>query len=226
MLFIYILLILLFILLAVLIIPFKYRFKGEKLGGTVLEGSLAWLFGGIRLRFAYSTGNGFNAVISLLCFRITLDKSRKKSKPKDTDKDKDSKRKKREKPGYSYFTEDVLKKGLNCALRTLNHCKPRQLRVQAKVGFDDPMYTGLLYGINGAGFAILDKYNIRVKPAFEDEGLEGSFLIGGSIRIGYLLLVAIEFVLTKPFRSILLKNNKIKIKRRIKTWRISVSTKA
>jgi hypothetical protein len=102
----------------------------------------------------------------------------------------------------------------------LNHCKPSQFRINAKVGFEDPMYTGLLCGIKNTSYAILDKYQIRLQTTFEDEVLEGNFIIGGRVQIFYLILVALEFVLTKPFRSILFKNIKIKIKRRLKRWRI------
>ncbi len=222
------LLIILFIVLsAVLIIPFKYYFTGERFENTIIEGTASWLFGGAKMKFNYSTENGFITRVNILCFKIKLDSSKKPdAKDKKDNESKNKDKEKNEKPAYSYFTKEVLKKGLECILKVLNHCKPRQFQLQAKVGFDDPMYTGLLYGIIGAGFAILNKNNINLQPTFEEEGLEGNFIIGGSIRIGYLLLVAIGFVLTKPFRSILLKNSKLKIKRRLKTWRISIATKA
>jgi hypothetical protein len=229
MIFLYILLTLLIVLFivisTVLIIPFKYYFVGEKFESTMLEGTVSWLFGGVKMRFSYLTGKGFNTRLNLLGFKLNPNNN-KKSATKAENKEEDDITKKKDKPAYSYFTQEVLKKGLECILKLLNHCKPSQFQLQAKVGIDDPMYIGLLYGIKGTGFAILDKYNINLQPTFEDEVLEGSFLQGGSIRIGYLLLVAIEFVFTKPFRSILLKNNKIKIKRRLKTWRFSIATKA
>ena len=220
------LLIVLFIVLsAVLIIPFKYYLDGEKFGSTMLEGTVSWLFGGIEMRFNYLTGKGYNTKLNLLGFKINPNSS-KNSSDEVEKKEEEVTKKKKEKPPYSYFTQEVLKRGLECILKLLNHCKPRQFHLQAKVGIDDPMYTGLLYGIKGAGFAILDKYNINLQPTFEDEVLEGSFIMGGSIRIGYLILVAIGFVFTKPFRSILFKNIKIKIKRRLRSWRTSIATKA
>lgn len=229
MIFLYILLTLLIVLFivlsAVLLIPFKYYLDGEKFGSTMVEGTVSWLFGGVEMRFNYLTGKGLNTKLNLLGFKINPN-SNKKSSDKVEKKEEETVKKKKEKPPYSYFTQEVLKKGLEGILKLLNHCKPRQFRLQAKVGIDDPMYTGLLYGIKGVGFAILDKYNINLQPTFEDEVLEGSFILGGSIRIGYLLLVTIEFVFTKPFRSILLKNIKLKIKRSLKTWRISIATKA
>ncbi len=229
MIFLYILLSLLIVffivLSAVLLIPFKYYLDGEKFGSTMFEGTVSWLFGGVEMRFNYLTEKGLNTKLNLFGLKINPN-SNKKSIDKAEKKEEEAIKKKKERQPWSYFTQDVLIKGLECILKLLNHCKPRQFHLQAKVGIDDPMYTGLLYGIKGAGFAILDKYNINLQPTFEDEVLEGSFVMGGSIRIGYLILVVIEFVLTKPFRSILFKNIKLKIKRRLKTWRISIATKA
>lgn len=225
----YILLVLFIILLAVLMIPFKYYSTGEKIESTLLEGTVSWLFGGLKMRFNYSSESGASMVMNLLCIEKKLDSSKKKPQSKQHDEDKwnNSKKKKSQKPAYSYITYEVILKGLQAVLKVLNHCKPKLFHLEAKVGFENPMYTGLLYGIKNAGFAILDKCHIQLQPTFDEEELKGSFIIGGSIQIFYLLLVAIEFVFTKPFRSILIKNIKIKIKRRLKKWRIvSISTKA
>jgi len=218
----YILLVLLIVLLAVMIIPFKYYFTGEKIESTLLQGSVSWLFGGLKMRFCYNSDSGYDMGINFLGIKKKLKNSKKKPSSNYTkeDKDYDGKKKNSDKLAYSYFTYEVLKKGLQLVLKVLNHCKPSQFHLEAKAGFDDPMYTGLLYGIQNAGFAILNKYHIHLEPTFEDEEMKGSFKIGGRIQIVYLLLVTVEFVLTKPFRSILLKNIKIKIKRRLKKWRI------
>lgn len=217
----YILLVLLIVLLAVLMIPFKYYFSGAKYDSTRLEGSVVWLFGGLKMRFNYISGSGYNLGMTFLGFKKKFDnkKSKSQSKPNKQEK-KDDYKKENNKPTYSYFTYEVIKKGLQTVLKMLNHCKPSQFYIETKVGFDDPMYTGLLCGIQNAGYAILDKYQIHLKTTFEDEVLEGNFIIGGSIQIFYLILVAVEFVITKPFRSILFKNIKVKIKRRLKRWRI------
>lgn len=219
------LIVLLVVLIAVLFIPFKYQFAGQKQEDIIAEGTASWLFGGIKMGFKYNTVDGIKAKFNILWFKIKLDSEKFDSKGKSKESDKNKDKEKKEKPSYSYFTKDVLKKALESILKVLNHCKPRQFQLQAKVGFDDPMYTGLLYGINGTGFAILDKFNINIQPTFEDEVLEGSFIIGGGIYIGYLLLVAMEFVFTKPFKSIMFKNIKFKIKRRLKKWQISTVTK-
>lgn len=223
----YILSVLLIIIIFVLLVPFKYYFSGDRYDKAELEGSVGWLFGGLKMKFNYSSDSGYNMGMNFLGFNKKSSNKNGKSKSSSNKKDKENSLNKEDnKPAYSYFTYEVIEQGLRIILKVLNHCKPRQFNIDAKVGFDDPMYTGLLYGIRGAGFAILDKYNIKLKPTFEEEDFKGSFIIGGSIQIFYLLLVVIEFMLTKPFRGILFKNIKIKIKRRLKKWRIiSISTK-
>ena len=223
----YILLVLVVFLLTILIIPYKYNVMGKKMDTTSFEGSVSWLFGGVRMRFNYNSENGTSMMMSLMGFRKKMDISKKMPRNKQSDEDKKNEiKKKRAKPAYSYFTYEVLEQGLQFILKALNYCKPRKFNVDAKIGFDDPMYTGLLCGIQNTGYAFLDKYHIHLQTVFEDEVVEGNFEIGGSIQIIYLLLVAIGFLFTKPFRSILFKNIKIKIKRRLKRWRIvSISMK-
>lgn len=223
----YILIILLIFLLAVLLIPFKYNFSGNKLENTILEGSVSWLFGGLKMKFKYHSEKGISMIMSFLGFKKKLDPSNEAlGKNKDMAQEHIEQKKKIEKPAYRYFTYEVLIKGLESIVKILNHCKPRQFNLNAQVGFDDPMYTGLLCAAQNAGFAILDKYDIHIQTMFEEEEVKGSFILGGSIQVFYLLLVAIGFVVTKPFRSLLIKNIKIKIKRRLKKWRIiSISTK-
>jgi len=222
----YIVLLLLAILLAVLLIPFKYTLAGEKSEDTVLEGAFSWLFGGLKFKFNYNSDNGICMTVGFLGFHKKLDKSVKKpGRKKNKNKDNNIKNKQK-KPAYSYFTYEILKKALQAVLKMLDHCRPGKLLLNIKGGFEDPMYTGLLYGIQNTGFAISDKYHIRIQLRFEEDELGGNLVIGGGIQFFYLLLVAIEFVLAKPFRSILVKNLKFKIKRRVKTWRtVSISAK-
>lgn len=217
---------LLILLLAIILfIPFKYYCAGEKFDSAVLQGYISWLFGGIKMKFNYCSDNGFTMIMNLFGMKKSIDNKDKSSQDRQTEKDKINKEKTK-KTAYSYLTKQVIEKGIQTVLKMLNHCKPGKLILNATIGFDDPMYTGLLCGLYSTGNAILDKYQIHLQTTFDDEVLEGNFVIGGRIQIFYLILVAIGFVIAKPFRSILLKNIKLKIKRRLKKWRIaSISVK-
>lgn len=212
------------ILLAILVIPFNYYCCGKKYDSALLEGRVSWLFGGIKIRFIYNSDTGYLVGMNIFGFKKNIDgtnserhhgaKEKHKGKRKRTGK-KDSK------PAYSYLTKEVITKGLQTVLKILEYCKPRKFHVEAVAGFDDPMYTGLLYGLQAAGSAVLDKYNIHLRAKFDVEELEGSFIIGGRIQLFYLILAAAEFLFARPFRSILFKNIKFKIKRRLRKWRIT-----
>lgn len=216
---------LLSLLLAVLVIPFNYSASGQKFEKTTASGQISWLFGGVRIGFDYTPENGLLMILNLLGFAKKIEN--KQPADQSVTAKKVQSEKKREKSPYSYLTYAVVKKALETIIKILNHCKPRKFHINVKIGFDDPIYTGFLYGIKYSGYAILNKYNINVHPTFDDEGVEGRFEIRGGMQIYYLILVGIAFVFTKPFRSIIVKNIRFKIKRRLKRWRvISISTKA
>lgn len=222
----YILLAIFAIVLAVLVIPFRYRIKGAKYDTTVVEGFGDWFFGAVKIDFGYNSGKGTSARFKL--FGIKKDfKTQQKQVDSISKKKVGQKRKNVNKPAYSYFKYEVFQQVMHAVLKVLNHYKPEKFYIDVKAGFEDPMFTGLLYAIKSIGFGVLDKGNIQIRTVFEDEVLEGSFLIGGGIQIFYLILVAMEFVFTRPFRSILFKNIKFNIKRRLKKWRvISILVKA
>lgn len=217
-LFIYILSILLAVLLVILLIPFQYYFTGEKMEKEWFKASVAWLFGGIRFNIYYNSGK-LSSNIRILGIHKSIEKGPgKKDTDKNKDKEQENGKKSKNKNPYSYLNYEVMEKGFQCILKLLNHCKPRRFVLKARAGFEDPMYTGLLCGIQGVWSAILDKYGIHLQPDFEDEEIKGSLSTGGSIQLFYLLLVVMEFVLARPVRSIWLKNLNIKMKRRLKTW--------
>ncbi len=221
----YVVLTIVALVLLIVFVPFKYYAEGAKYETTAVKGYANWLFGAVAIRFSYSTQNGFDTKFSLLGIKKSF---KKKNESKSVKQDRESKAKEaKKKPAYSYFTYEVFMQGLKSVFKILNHFKPRKFKIDAKVGFEDPMYTGLLCAIRNTLFDSFNKDSIRIRTNFEDEMLEGSFLIGGGIQIFYLILVGIEFVFTKPFKSILFKNIKFKIKRRLKKWPIvSILVKA
>ncbi len=225
----FIALILLSVLLAVFFVPFKYGFSGGKFEEGWFEASITWLFGRVRIDTVYNQGN-LSSSIRLLGFHKSLQagESRKSDGNKEDSENqkKRPKKKHRRKSPYSYLTLEVFKKGFYIVLKVLNHCMPVKFQLSVKGGFGDPLYAGLLCAIQGPGFAILNKYNIALQPDFDSEETTGSLTMAGSIRLYYLLKVAMEFVLTRPVRSIWLRNFKITLKRRIKTWRTLILRKA
>ncbi|MEL1135737.1 DUF2953 domain-containing protein [Desulfitobacterium sp. THU1] len=114
---------------------------------------------------------------------------------------------KKEKKSHPSFAKELLnpkiiKKALLTLKKVLKHCQPQTLSLSAKVGFSDPMVTGLLYALLSQFYPFCQKYSVQLQPVFDEEGLEGNFLIGGRLWFPTLLYLILGFLLAKPVRSI------------------------
>ena len=212
--FLLLLLILLLVLLAILLIPYRYHFAGEKFDCIWFRLQVSWLFGGVKLQINYDSENIESAVGIFGINRNIKRRPEKEEKHKNKDKheDKPEKGGKSRRSLNSYLNRQVLEKAMQCLIKLLKHCKPVKFELNAKAGFDDPMYTGLLCGLQGTCYAISDKYNVRIQTSFEEEELEGALTIAGRFYLVYLILAAIEFLISKPFRTAYVKNKKLKNK--------------
>jgi hypothetical protein len=143
---------LLALILLVFSIPLDLTFHLDVHGRTRFSLKLVWLFGlvGKELR-----------------------RRKKKAKPK----------KAKEKGEGARKTLKILRtKGLPKQIKILvtnvfNSLSIKQLRVNFRVGFDNPADTGLLFAVIGPTFVLFsppDRYSINIRPSFEDEAiLEG-----------------------------------------------------
>lgn len=223
----YLLLTLLAVILAILLIPFRYGFSGENFSGEKDESSrfsayVSWLFGGIKVFIKYHSGKleptiRFFGIHRVIKGNGTIHTTVEQAAPETHKKQKGS--------TVFHLNRGILEKAISCLLKLLNHCRPDKIRLKAKGGFEDPMYTGLMCAIQGVGFAVLDRYEIHLQPDFEDEELRGKLDIRGRIQLIYILLVALELLFSKPFRTEILTIIKTKMKRRIKRWQTLILRK-
>jgi len=220
----YLLLAILILFLALLFIPYHYRIAGEKYEQSLLEGSITWLFGGIKIDFSRAFPGRFRIHLTVFQWiqhtfepKIPPGKSKKEGLPPigKSEKDKYSKgvdhaaksksshKGKGKKSSFKEFLRpDILKEALSTLVKLLKHFQPHTLSVSAKVGFNDPMMTGLLYGLLSQFHFLIYKHDLHVQPVFDEEVLEGKFLIGGRVWIPSLLFMILGFLLSKPVRSI------------------------
>ncbi len=218
----YLLLTMLVIILAILLIPFRYGFSGEKGESSWFSASVSWLFGGIKIYINYhseklETCVRFFGIRRLISGNKTVHTTVAQAAPEIQAKQKGSTR--------FHVNGDIIERAIQCIIKLLKHCKPNKIRLKAKGGFEDPMYTGLLCAIQGVGFAVLDKYEINLQPDFEEEELKGKLDIRGRIQLIYILFVALELLFSKPMRTEIIKNIKTKMKRRIKRWQTLILRK-
>lgn len=211
------------LLSALILIPYDYKFYGENLTQSQIKGTVSWLFGGLKLTFfQYSREHREMSLMILgLSRRINIrPESTKEQNQKDSeDGDKVQRSKSKGKASnkkpfdfHTYLKRDIIQKALAFVLKILKHCQPKHLSVYVRIGFDDPMYTGFLCALHSQYAWLLDKYDLRIEPVFDEEVLEGRFSIGGRIWLAYLILATLRFLITKPIRNILIANLKRKNK--------------
>ncbi|MHB1654478.1 MAG: DUF2953 domain-containing protein [Desulfitobacteriaceae bacterium] len=213
----YILLVIGLVLAAIIFVPYNYHVSGEYFGKPQINGSISWLFGGIKINFRQHLKQNMDIVLTILGLnrkiKVRLKSTGAKSK-KDTEHSENVKTvgsKKLSNFGQ-YLKRDVIQKAISVFLKLLKHCQPTTLSIHAKIGFNDPLYTGLLYAFNSQFYLLFNKYDINIQPVFDEEIVEGRFLIGGRIWLPYLILVMIGFLISKPIRNIFISNFKRKIK--------------
>lgn len=203
----YVLLVIGILVLLIIVIPYEYSAFGKKSEECYVRGSFSWLFGGIKLGIYKAWPGPMEASITILGIKKKIEIRKKAMTLKE-----EKHRKRKRLSTKKYLNIDLIKKVLSAALKILAHCKPRKFYINARAGFEDPSYTGLICAVRGLANQFLEKYHIRIQPVFDEELIEGRFLIRGRIWLPYLILVVVGILITKPFRYILISNIKVKIK--------------
>lgn len=204
------------ILLALIIIPYKYQISGENLEKPLLEGQVSWLFGEIKVGFCYDFPNKVTVTPTIFGIRLqsavkdNIHQAKKEKKRNNIPKDK---ARHSRKPDFRQFlNKALLREAWNAISGTLRHISPRILFIDARIGLYDPMLNGLLSAFNNQFNKFVNHHNIHLQPVFEEETIKGRFLIGGRIRIAYVIWVFLGFLISKSIRNIILKQLRMKFK--------------
>jgi len=214
----YILLAIGVLLATIIIIPYDYYVTGEKTDDWEVNVIISWLFGGIKLNFCKHSLKRSELLVTLLGFKKKVehgDKSKSSSVSKKTpasSHDAKAVKAKHTSNFRKYLKKEILQKVLTVISKAFKHCQPRELSVHGKYGFDDPSYTGLMCAFTNQFYWLFNKYDFEIHPVFDEEILEGRFLVGGRIWLPYLILVMTGFLITKPIRNILIAQLKLKFK--------------
>ena len=222
----YLLLAVLIILLAVMLIPYEYRLAGDNLVEPLIAGHVSWLYGGLKLNFRYDFQG--RVMVRPALFGISLSnkapggRPAAKIKPKEKLKSAkhqagDGKKQRswlKKKPAdfRQFLKIDLLRQAGKVMAKFFQHCRPRIFRVDARIGLGDPMLSGLLCALNGQFYYLLDRYEIRLQPVFDEDTISGSFQIGGRIWLAYLMALVCGFLITKSMRKIIMTQLKMKIR--------------
>ncbi|HHV64903.1 MAG TPA: DUF2953 domain-containing protein [Peptococcaceae bacterium] len=190
------------LLAAFLLIPYHYEVSGDSEASLQIQGSLSWLFGLFKINFTKYARQKRKLTIELLGIRkqLNINAHNKKRKSKRAKAKKDPRKYKLKLSAF--LKGDVLKKTFLTLGKILKHCGPRYFTVNARIGFADPKYTGLMCAFLSQFQTYLSRYDLTLEPVFDEKVLLGKFSIGGKIWLPYLLVIILEFLITKPIRNI------------------------
>ena len=196
----YLLFFLLLLLTFIVLVPFEYYAAGEKYDKANLAIELSWLFRLIHAALILKTGSRAEYFISLFGFKI--DKGYFKKNDAGKDSSKKAGRNKIKKPGQ-FPDKDFILKTISFIRSIFKRIKPYQFEIDGKYGFDEPYNTAIFCSIAGVFCCREESGKINAVPVFDEEILEGRFLVRGRIIPGLIIFQAAGYILSKPVRKII-----------------------
>lgn len=193
--------VLLIIVLAIFIIPFRYKMRVVSQEEKSISVDIHWLFGLLGIRGIYRYASGFEGTIHILGIRQKINEKKLAKHGNGKRKGKKEKDKKGER--NRVFSVEAFKYLLSIIRNVLCHVLPRRIEGYGLVGFGDPYYTGLLSALleslRGIGY-----HNMDIRYAFDREVYQGEIYVEGRLIIIYLVYIALRLLLHKSSRNMLL----------------------
>lgn len=87
---------------------------------------------------------------------------------------------------------------------------PKTFWFYTKVGFYEPHYTSIAYGIGSVIKGLVKSYNIDIIPIWDDEYLEVDTELSGRFVLAIIIYRLIKFLLSKPTRTLWKQWRKLK----------------
>jgi hypothetical protein len=192
----WIFLILLILILLLLISPVEYMAHGQKYDSSSVHAKVRYLFGAIRFQFDKEEGSEAAYSLKVLSWSV-------KGKTHVSSKKKEDRKGKKEKSRSSikYFLDHGYRSQLIESInKGIRHVKPKRIVINCTYGFDDPFDTAVTWGL-------LNCINIwgrdcSINPVYDDEILEGNFLVEGRIIPAAILWIIVKFRFSEPVINI------------------------
>lgn len=195
-------LILVFVLL-VLFIPFKYSVIARKHEDIFIKASGSWLFGLLGFVFSKRYGSKKKLYVRLLHIRFGVNKDKKDKLALKIDSDNTRRDKKPRKNNGRFLDKNFLKTMMKAVKELFYHIKPKRFKLEGRYGFEDPFYTGVALASFNIMRPLFMKYDVNVNAVFEEEILEGNFLIKGRLIMIVVVFIGLKTIFNKNVRKIL-----------------------
>ena len=96
----------------------------------------------------------------------------------------------------------AVKEILRAVGKVLAHIRPRKLKINGRLGFDDPAQTGQVFGIIGMLMPLYGEH-IQLEAVFDQKIMEGQLYLSGRIQIGFVLWIALRLIVRKEVRRLI-----------------------
>ena len=191
----YILGVLLLMLAALLLLPWRFRLQAANQPALDIEAELKWASGMLGFRAWYNR-EGFDSQLLIFGFRKSLSSVQRKT---GTDSGpKESKRKPR-KGARSDYLNPAMITSFTRLLRSLVRALRLDVNLNGRYGFEEPDITAmaaLLISFLDRGCAI------NLKPDYSRAIADISGYIRGRVIIAQILGIGVRFLFSMPFRAI------------------------
>ncbi len=195
-------LILVFVLL-ILFVPFKYSVIARKHEDIFIKASGSWLFGLLGFVFSKRYGSKKKLYVRLLHIHFGINKWKKDKLALKIESDNPQIDKNTGKNNGRYLNMNFLKPMMKAIKELFCHIKPKKFKLEGRYGFEDPFYTGVALASFNIMRPLFIKYDVNVNAVFEEEILEGNFLIKGRLILIAVVYIGLKTIFNKNVRKIL-----------------------
>ncbi|MDP3488192.1 MAG: DUF2953 domain-containing protein [Bacillota bacterium] len=180
---------LLLVLIGLLLLPITYQAQFSSDEKTTLATRISW-FG--LVVGSYKLGQGVE--LRVCGYRVSLSRgSPKKPKERKEGDIQKEKSKRRKRPNLD------LRALWSIARKVIEHVSPQRIEAGLRFGFEDPYYTGVIGAFLYTRFG---GSSVRLTPVYDEEVLEGWFLVEGRVIPVVVLYVALRGYAPVVFRNI------------------------
>lgn len=180
---------LLLLLLGLLLLPLTYQAQFSSDEKTTLATRISW--SGLIVG-SYKLGKGVE--VRVCGYRLSLSRgSTKKAKVRKEGDIEKTKPKKRNRPNID------LRALWSITRKVIEHVSPRRIEADLRFGFEDPYYTGVIGAFLYTRFG---GSSVRLSPVYDEEVLEGWFLVEGRVMPLVVLYIALRGYAPVIFRNI------------------------
>jgi hypothetical protein len=187
------LLLVLGIILLFLFIPIKYGIVGNYYDKKYMKITTSFIFGLIVVT-AILNEEARNGEFKILGFKkaINLNKDGGRNERRG------SFLKKIKNSNIKSFINIYELKDLIIAFKTIwKNIKPCRIIIKSRIGFEDPMYTGIFFALINQTVYMPKEFEIKLIPIFNESIIEGSIDIKGKIWIIGILTAVIQLLVKK-----------------------------